>query len=337
VELPYLRRRESQRRRRSATGWAWVAIALGLVVIASVGTYVAVRSRYRAERQQVFEDLIAAAEEDERTDRFSDAANRLATAIRMGTNEGFASTQRLAELGQRRDRVVKAQAKAQISDIESRARADVTAAEALSQKGQAELPRVLDLCESAYTLASEADSTSARQTRELARGLASRLVRERGVVYELSSGGTFLEHGDGEDHLNRFKPILGTHLVAHRYLPRRDESVLRDLWDEVAPFRLTVLVAESRPGTYMNSALRTVRIDATLELLRGEDMLWRNRAIGQTRAPSPRMTAFQSRILASARKSDPALERILYDDAIAHLVDQLPSRLTNMPDWRPAR
>jgi hypothetical protein len=46
------------------------------------------------------------------------------------------------------------------------------------------------------------------------------------------------------------------------------------------------------------------------------------------------MSAFQSRVLASARKPDPALERILYDDAVAHLVEQLPSKLANLPDWR---
>lgn len=335
VELPYLRRRESQRRRESASGWAWVAIVLALAVIATVGTYVAVRSRIRAERLQVFEDLIEAAAEDERADRFSTAVNRLSTAIRMGTNEGFADAVRLGELERRRGQLLAQDENARASDIEARARADITAAAALARQGPAELPRVLDLCESSYSLAGRSKSEAAAQTREQARQLATRLIQERGIVFELGVGSFLDDQRGGEPHLQRLKPILGPHLAAHGYLPRRDESVLSELWDVVAPYRIRVLVSESRPGTYLQSALRTCRIDTTLELVRGESLLWRNRVSGQTRAPSPRMSAFQSRVLASARKQDPDLERLLYDDAFIYMLDQLPSRLANFPNWRP--
>lgn len=335
VELPYLRRRDTERRRKSGGGWAWVAIVLALAVLTSVGTYITVRARIRAERQQVFEDLIQAAGEDEHADRLSVAINRLRTAIQMGTGERFATPARLTELEERLKRLEHKHEAARVRDIETRARADMTVAAALDARNDPDLLKILELCEASYALAKQADTSTTRQIQEDAKSLASRLIRSRGLVFDAPAGTFLATPASGDAHAKRIEPIVGAHLRAHGYLPRRDDSPLRALWDELAPFRLRTRVDEAHAGTYLDSALRTVRIDLTLDLVQGNRSLWKNRVTSKSRVPSPRMSAFQSRILAAARRPNPELEQILYEDAVAHLVELLPSRLTSLPDWQP--
>ena len=83
----------------------------------------------------------------------------------------------------------------------------------------------------------------------------------------------------------------------------------------------------------MSSVLDTFQIDAALELSRGRESLWKNRVSGRTRQPPPRIPARLAGILAVKTTRDPELERQFFDDAAAHLLEQLPVSLSALPAW----
>jgi hypothetical protein len=122
-------------------------------------------------------------------------------------------------------------------------------------------------------------------------------------------------------------------LTSHGYIVKRDKSPLAGLWNQ-SPFQMTTSVKESFGPTYLNSVLRTTRIDVVLRLSRSGTEIWNTKVTAQTKVSSSRFSAFEAGYLASATKRDPDVEKRLHDDALAVAVEVLPGKLSTLPDWK---
>ncbi len=145
--------------------------------------------------------------------------------------------------------------------------------------------------------------------------------------------GSFLNEADtAETRARSLFPLLAGAFRIRGYLPQPDDSPLRDLWDDHAPFRLTTIIEESLGPNYFQSLHRTTRIEVHLALTRPPDptILWQTRIAARTRVPSPRMNAFTSGYIGVSTSRDPEVERILYEDARAHLIEQVPQKLSTL-------
>jgi hypothetical protein len=336
VELPYLTRPRVRWGRGLVAQWAWVLIVLGAAVAVVLGTSAFIRGKMREQRLRTIADLVAQAERDEQADRLREAVDRLTAAIGMAQPNDPGP--RPDELTARRDRLAAELDRRRRADLERRAAADLAAADALLRAERPETARALDLCESAVHDAGEAGTATSDRLRDQARALAAAIIAAQGVVLAPVQG-TFLDNDPSPtsraaaELAKTFHPMVAGALTARGYLPRRDGSPLRDLWDAQAPFRLTTDVTETYAGTYLQGALRNSRIEMFLTLWRGPAVLWRARLVGQTRQPPPRMTALLAGRLAAATHRDPHWERRLYEDAVAHIAEQLPARFGNLPAW----
>jgi hypothetical protein len=336
VELPYLPRRPLPRRGRRASGsagWAWVVIAVAAGVIGVLLTYQLVRSRVRDQQRRAFETLVTEAEADERAGGFERAVDRLAAALTLARAHRLAGEARLDELDGRRAELEARRDAARREAAEARAAADLDAARSALGGARAEPVRAIEACESAYAAARGFDAPRARELAAEARALAASLIRERGVDLP-EPAGVFLDPAKGPArYVERVRPIVATHLEGRGYLPARPGSPLAELWPSEAPRRLVLLVNESHDGEYMDSVLKTSRLDLTLDLEQGGGILWHVRVTAKTREPSPRIPHAASAAFATARKRDPKAEARLYEDALEHLTGLLPARLSTMPAY----
>jgi DNA-binding Lrp family transcriptional regulator len=338
VEVPYFPRATRPKRRRIG-GWWYVAITLALAVIVIVGTYLLVRARLRAERARALESLIAASEADERDGDWSEALDRLDTVLAMLRREPRLDPGDLADrLARRRERVAERLEQQRRDEAIRSARADLDAAKAALRASPVDALGALERAERAYATARDVPEAQAGPIADEARALASGLIAERGVVFEPVRG-TFLAGPETADaHNQRLLPILASALRLRGFLPRFGRSPLFDLWDDRAPYRVTIDLDESFGPGYLqpSNPNRTTKLAARVELVRpsaSDAPLWQTRASGKTRDPSPSLNAFASGYIASGTRRDPEVERKLYADAIAVLADDLSRKVGNLPSW----
>lgn len=326
VEVPYLVRVRAPRRR--GAGWAWVAIVAATAAIVVLGTFLVVRARIRSDRQRALEALIAAAREDERSGAWARARDRLDAALALAGSAGLDAVAAREELHERRDHAAERAERDRREALVGSARADLAAAAGLGDDSPAE---VVALCERAYLSADALADPRAERLHDEARRLVARLVSARGLVFEPVQG-TLLELSDGAPS-KALLPVLEGQFRPRGYLPRPDRSPLRELWDRHAPFRVATLVAEAYGPEYFQSPNRTARIDVRLELRRApsDSPLWLTRITGRTRVPAPRLNAFSSGYIGVSTRRDAEVERILYEDALAHLLERVPHHLANLP------
>lgn len=329
VEVPFLLRPRSSRRRD--TGWAWVVIVAALAVIVVGGTYSLVRARVRADRERTLAALVAAADEDERLGHWERARDRLDAALAL------AHDARRAKLVRRRDAVAKRAEQEHRESLIRSVKADLAAARSLADARPLDTSHVLALCERAVQTVGPLADPRARLLHDAARALAARLISERGLVFEPIHG-TFLDGAAAaEAHSRALFPLLAEQFRLRGYLPEPTDSPLRDLWDNHAPFLLETTIEESHGPRYFQSPHRTARIEARLELVCPPDpsVLWQTHIVGRTRVPSTQMNAFTAGYIGVSIRRDPEIERLLYKDAKARLIEQIPQKMNNlvkMPD-----
>jgi hypothetical protein len=337
VELPYLPRaapgRRRPRRRSSSAGWAWVVIAVAAGVIGVLLTYQLVRNRVRDGQRRTFETLLAESQADDHAGDLGRALDRLTTALTLARDQRLADAARLDALEATRADLEARRDERRRREAEAKAASELDAARAAFQSTRPEIARAVDHCETAYAVTREIPTPRARELSESARSLAASLVRDRGVDLP-EPAGTFLDPSRGPaTYVARVRPILVQHLEGRGYLPARPGSPLADLWPAQAPLRLVARVDEAAEGEYMESVLKTSRLDLRLDLEQSGRPIWTTRVTGRTREPAPRIPASASAVFAVARKRDPDAERRLYDDAMDHLTGLLPTRLANLPPY----
>jgi hypothetical protein len=312
-----------------------VAITLGLAVIVVMGTFLIVRGRLRAERDVALAGLLEAAEKGEADGDWARVVDRLDAALAILDSSRSGDPARVESIRARREAAGTQLDRRRREEQIASAEADLTAAESLSGGERPDVEKAMGLCERAFEAVASVADPRADRIREEVLALASGHVARRGVVFSPIRGTFLRESGAAEAHALALAPIVADGLRRRGYLPQPDKSALRSLWDGPSPYRLSTDISEAYGPDYLQSPHRTARIEVRLELARASDgaVFWQTRIAGRTRVPSPRMSAFESGYIGAGTRRDPGIERRLYDDAAAHLVEQLPQKLGNLPGW----
>jgi hypothetical protein len=170
------------------------------------------------------------------------------------------------------------------------------------------------------TTAIRADATA------LIRSIASRAgVRIERVHGEFGIGST-------SDYQKKVVAPIVDALRGKGYVIPVDPEALGTAWKGQAGYRLSVAIAETQDGHYLQSPNRVSRIDAKVDLYHGDQRFWYTSAAGRTRVPPRNMSAFEAGHVAAARNSTPQAERRLFDDAVAALMERLGGMLGNIPE-----
>jgi hypothetical protein len=311
-----------------------VAIALGLSVIVTVGTYLLVRSRMRAERLAVFERQAEVAARDEASGQFETALASLDRALETAESVPRLAPGRLASLREDRERLAGRIERERHEGLIRTAGEALEAVDALLATTPVDAAQALALATSAFSSAREVADPRAEALQRQAREAVASLVRERGVVFVPVSGSFLLDAEVAPaEYSRRLRPILTRVLALRGYLPEPKDSPLADLWASEAPYRLAISAAESFSLNYLQSSNRTSRSEVSLALERDGRTLWTSRVVAKTRVPSPAFSAFEAGYMGTARKREEKIERKLYVDTLDDLEVEVPGRLGNLPAW----
>jgi hypothetical protein len=342
-------------------------------VLLVVGTTRLLRAQSRHVHEQALARLCRAAEDDERQERFGPALASLEAAAVMAAAIEPRDEARLTRLRSWRDRVAQRDVETVLASLpslppeqavgtcltlqmrvhastnlarfeeivgqqleEARTRclaADLEAARQALKVGNA--AQVYERCErvAENTNALDASSDYRRQARAEADAMAGLVIAQRGVWV-----GPFKEHFDRGSHAS-YEPLYAVVTEAvrkHGYVVRPASPFWPVLWDNLAPYRLTISLTEQLPGTYLHSPNRTSAINLGLVLSeRGKThALWEGAVTARTRVPMPGLPAYQARRLALNERRDPAVEQFFYQDARAVLDKRLTAQLSTLPQPR---
>jgi hypothetical protein len=362
VEVPFFPRAgRSHRRRRRWWAWAGFGTALVGVVLAVVGITRFIQGRDRDALRARLGELTASADAFEQAGRFGDAFRELDAALRLARAHRDACAEQMDHLGRRRDMLAHRDAEALLAGAATAepAQAVATCEELLDRcaadPALADLDgRVRDQLRRARIRQAETDLAAARQALangqprqavdraaqvlQTARGLppgpsqrftaeahalAERVARRRGVLLVFPGGRNPLT--------DRLDPLLTNALHERGYVSLPARSPFHSLWEEQAPYRLTVAITETLEGFYLQSQNRTSRIDAELTLTEGTIRRWSAHLMGRTRVPLLDLPAFEAGRLAVGSRRDPAIERRFRDDAEAALLAVLDAKLAGLP------
>jgi hypothetical protein len=338
-------------------------VLLGLVAVRMVV------GRVRSGKELVLAALIASVDEAESSRRYDTAFREIEAALAHARTMGLEGSGRLDELKERRDRlsVVEAEvglaavdglnpdeAVGESSRIAERAKHDRALAplegaieakldESRRRQAEADLAiarRAFDSGQDAEAFAAAErlhgragllPSPDARRFEGEAQGLIEAAVARSGMALPPVVG-RFVA-GSAEAYTARLDRHRAEAARARGYLPQPRRSPWAKVWDEMAPFRATVQVVETQEELYLQSKNRTTQVDATIELTRGDQVVWKNRVVTRTRMPLPDLPAYLAGHLATAAKRDPETERRLHDDAVVQFVEQAVKNLRSLP-WR---
>jgi hypothetical protein len=334
VEIPYFTRNRPRPSRKTLTGWAWVAIVFGLAVIVTVGTYLLVRARLRAEQLSVFESQVALARQEETCGEFEMARNAIDRALDAVEGLGSVDPAQVASLREARERLSHRIEAERREALVLSAEADVAEARDLLLKSPPDASRALELATRAFLTARPLADPRAEVLQDQARELAASLVEQRGVRIDPVPGPFLFEPtASAAEYARRVRPVLSHFLSTRGFLPEPEETPLRDLWERLAPYNMSVSASEAYGPNYLQSRNRTARVVSPLALSRDGRPLWTSYLAAKTRVPSKAFSAFESGYIGASSKREEKVERKLYADALDDFEDQLPSRLRNLPDW----
>ncbi len=170
----------------------------------------------------------------------------------------------------------------------------------------------------------------ARPARDAAEAAIEDLVARFGIALPPTSGRFLAGSGEGYDRALA-PPLLETCKLKGYLPPPAPGSPWRESWDDRAPFRLTLRVAESQDETYLQSRSRATEVEGHYELTRRGSSAWQGRVVARTRQPLPNMTAYQAGHLATSDRRDPAVERRFQDDALAQFIEQSARSFKGIP------
>jgi hypothetical protein len=369
IEVPFLPRAAAGRGVRrtrtsfSARAWAWRAGAAVAVLIAVAVVGRLARSQRRATHAEDIEALVASSQEAERSGRPDRALADIEAALKLARDGDLAGEDRLEELGRRRDELSRREAEARLDALPGlecaeaigegltlwkRAEAD-PALGPLKDRLRSELARLasaqleearrrrdagqpgaaLAACERTVAATASLPLDVGGQARDDAWALAGELVAAHGVAIDPIRG-QFLR-GSPRSYAAELDPLLADALRRKGYLVRPDASPFRALWDDRAPYHLSVEVVESQNLPYYDTPQRAGRVEAHLRLMQKDWPTWEVRVAGRSRPSLAGMnTAGMGRRVMSS-PHDPQIERRLLDDAHAALLEQLPLKIVDLP------
>ena len=374
-QIKRMRRVRSWRRgRRWTRVWIGAGVAALVVVVTIVGATRAVRGRWRSTRAESLAKLVESSRHSEEGGRLGEALATLEGAVALAERTEPVPPD-LAELRGRRARLARREAEAQISALErvtgddpgrsvgqaltlaarvekdpalagldervgtllERLRlrwveADSAAARAAESEGRPD--RALELAGRQYLNADALPTAARARWRADADALARRLIARHGTVLESARGQYTL--GSARSYDSEFHPLLAAALRGAGYLPRPTSTPWSDLWESLAPFRLSIDVTERQDDSYLSSPNRLTRLDARFVLARGGEQVWFSRPFVKTTVPLPGLSAYQASRLAVGNRRSPEFERLLYDNARANLAERVASFVRGLPSFRPA-
>ncbi len=346
---------------RAAVGFA----ALALAVLAA-GRMVG--GRVRSDRERVLAELIAARDRAELGGRLGPALVEAEAALAQARTIDRPGSGRLVELDRRRGEASAREARARLDAVDA-LDPDRALGEALTLLARAgKDPALASLAPSIETKAAEArlrragaDLEAARRwlgegrpaeafdaaerldrhaeglaeadagrSRADARAVIEEVVGRFGIAVPPTSGQFLAGSGEGYDKALR-RPIADICKIRGYLLPPASGSPWRPLWDELAPFRLTLRVVEAQDIPYLQSRNRTSQVDGHYEFARKGTVAWQARVATRTRQPLLDLPAYQAGHLATSDRRDPAVERRFHDDALAQFVEQSARSLKGLP------
>ena len=159
------------------------------------------------------------------------------------------------------------------------------------------------------------------------RAIVGRLASRRGAVVDALPG-TYVR-GTAKAYADALGPGIDQALRARGYLPP-PAGRWSDLWSK-APYRFAYAIRETYEGTYLGTENRLTRIDALLLLSGPGGATWQTSPNARTIVPVRGMPSYlASRLALGSGRVDEA-ERILYEDAFAHICDRFRGGLANLP------
>ena len=349
------------------------AIAFAMVAMVGLAASRMIGGRVRSGRESVLAELLASADRAEADRRYDVALREIEGAVAQARTFELEGSGRLAGLLERRDRVSFREAQDRLAAIEAldpdravgesltleeRARRDPALAplagtiggrldESRRRQAAADLElarrsldagqdaRAFEVAERLHDRAGHLPDREGRRFRDDARAVLEAAVGRSGAALPPVVG-RFVA-GSAQAYSSTVDRHRVEALRARGYLPQPHRSPWSSLWDEKAPFRLTVQVAETQEELYLQSKNRTTQIDGTIELFRDGRSSWRTRMVARTRSPLPDLPAYLAGRLATAAHRDPEVERRLHDDALAHFVEQASKNLKALPGLEASR
>ncbi len=189
----------------------------------------------------------------------------------------------------------------------------------------------LAFCDQTVATAGYLDSATSRRLRTDVDALAAEIVGRRGVVFGPTTGEFTL--GSPRDTDQTLHPPLADALRKHGYVPRPSSSPWLALWDERAPYRMTVAVTEAWGKLYMDSNSRTSVLIVRITLTHQGTTIWTEGPIvARTPVPLPKLPAYQASRIALEGHRTAELNRLLYQEAHAKLLESFTARLPKLPD-----
>ncbi len=345
----------------------WAGVALLALAIAFVAGSKYIESRGRSSREATLAEFIRTADQAEKLGRVDRALSEIEGALAYLRQGDRRASDRLADLRRRRDslsireaesRIVSAAkqepdaAVGQLLTLQARARTDRTldgltttilAAIDAARRRQVEADfaaarrardegrpfDALTLGERALGVADKLDANTARSAMAESDSILGPIVARMGVIV-VQLPGTY-SVGSVEAYDKTLAPILVDVLRRKGYVPKPPKGSARTIWDQHAPYRCEFRVAEAQGMFYLQSKNRVSEITANLSLLKGREAFWQVVMSGRTQVPLPDLSAYVGSRIAVSERRNPDVERMLYDNARASLMEQLGATVRGMP------
>ena len=343
------------------------AILFATVVLLSLTASRMIGGRVRSGKERVLAELVASADEAFATRRYDVALREIEGAVAQARTFEREGSGRLAELLRRRDEASLREAEGRLGAIEAldpdRAVGESLTLQARAKRDPALAPladaiearldesrlrqdevdlalarRELDAghdaeafaaAERLHDRAGQLPESDSRRFRGDALGVLEAAVVRSGVALPPVVGK--FAAGSAEAYTTALQRPRVESLRLRGYLPQPRRSPWASLWDEKAPYRETVQVAESQETLYLQSKNRTTQIDGTFELFHNGQSAWRARVVARTRVPLPDLPAYLAGHLGTAGRRDPEAERRLQHDALAQFIEQSARNLRGLP------
>jgi hypothetical protein len=360
----------SKRRATPPSPWNSILLkgAIGFAVVVIFGLLATrmIAGRVRSDQEKVLAELVNAADQAEADHRFDVALREIEAAMAQARSMKLDGSARLDDLKERRDRIAVREVEVRLDRIDELS-PDQAVGEALTLAEKAKDPAIESLVgpieaklAAVRLKRAEVDLATARKAFEDNRDADAFAVAER--LYDRAGD---LSRSDAANYQAEARaileaavtrkgvalpPVVGrfatgsaeayTKLLDHSrteilrskgYLPEPRKSDWSTLWEQKAPFRLTVQVVEIQQDYYLSSINKTTQIDGILEFLQSERVIWKKGVVARTREPLPDLPAMLAGHLATSDKRDPETERRLHDDALKQFVEQAAKNLRGLP------
>jgi len=354
-------------RRPAWVVWSWALLGIAGAIIVGAGALLALKRHHHSSLERSIQQLLESSRRHESAGRLTDALLELDAALELAGKSDDPVLGALDEQRHRREDLARRDARSiadrlnhagtspfplgdwlnlltraehdpdlkgmvpEIRDLFQVSLERAIAAELASARKLMDTGRIvpaLDAADRSDTLIKHLAPSAAARVRRDADDFVSQLLSRHGVSIELPEGEfTF---GSQSAYVKEFLPLLVHGLEAKGYLPYRESSPWKAMWDH-AQYRVHLKVVEQLEGNYLSSANRLTRIVAHLTLSSRGELKWQTSPTARSTVPLPKLSALlASRVAASDHRSED-FERMLYTEARGHIDEKVSFALNNMP------